>query len=149
MAVTGLCLVAAQGSASEALERALAAIAKEGLHLAAHIDHAAAAAAAGLALRPRDLLIFGNPKVGTPLMAALPTAALDLPLRLLIYEDNAGAAWIAHDAPAWIAGRHGGAPQLSATIEAMAGGLTRVAKAAAGHGATEAADSKEPPPPTR
>ena len=70
------------------------------------VDHAAGAEKAGLQLRPTELLIFGNPKVGTPLMLCSQTAALDLPQKALAYEDENGEVWLAYNDPAYMAKRH-------------------------------------------
>src|SRR4029450_12973509 len=71
------------------------------------IDHAAGAAAVGMPLRPTELLIFGNPPAGTPLMQAEQTIGIDLPLKALVWEDASGGVWIAYNDPAWLAVRHG------------------------------------------
>ncbi len=70
------------------------------------VDHTAGAEKAGLKLRPTELLIFGNPKVGTPLMLCSQTAALDLPQKALAYEDENGQTWLAYNDPAYMANRH-------------------------------------------
>jgi len=71
------------------------------------MDHAAAASAAGLALRPLLLIVFGDPRVGTSLMNEAPTAGIDLPLKLLVWEEADGRVWIGYVDPAWILKRHG------------------------------------------
>jgi uncharacterized protein (DUF302 family) len=88
----------------------------------ARIDHAAGAAEAGLSLRPTDLLIFGNARGGTPLMQAAQTMGLDLPLKVLVWQDAAGATWLSWNDPQWLARRHG----LGADAEAIAVRLTTV-----------------------
>lgn len=93
----------------------------------ARIDHAAAAEKAGLALRPTEVLVFGNPKVGTPLMQAVPTLAIDLPLKALVWQDDAGKTWLAWNDPAWIKDRHGGAAAMDETLAAMSAALTMMA----------------------
>jgi uncharacterized protein (DUF302 family) len=74
--------------------------------LFAVVDHSGEAQAAGLDMRPTKLLIFGNPKAGTPLMLAAPSAALDLPLKLLVWEDAEGHSWISYNAPSYLQTRH-------------------------------------------
>lgn len=86
------------------LEQALA---QAGLTLFARIDHAAAARAAGLTMRPTVLLIFGNAAVGTPLMVASPTAAIDLPLKALVWEGDGGQTWLTYNTPELLELRHG------------------------------------------
>jgi uncharacterized protein (DUF302 family) len=73
----------------------------------ARIDFSGDAARAGLELRPEQMLIFGNPKAGTPLMQSIPTVALDLPLKALVWEDEQGATWIGYSTPDYIVQRHG------------------------------------------
>ena len=73
----------------------------------ARIDHAAGAAKAGMKLRPTEVLIFGNPKSGTPLMQAAQTLGIDLPLRALVWQDEAEKTWVAYNDPEWLAERHG------------------------------------------
>jgi uncharacterized protein (DUF302 family) len=83
-----------------------AAIVRRGLTLTAEIDHAAAAEAQGLVLRPTVVLIFGNPRGGTPLMDLAPTLGIDLPLTLLVWKSAEGMVWIAYNDPRWLAERH-------------------------------------------
>ncbi|MFZ7128615.1 MAG: DUF302 domain-containing protein [Desulfobacterales bacterium] len=83
-------------------------IAKErGLTIFARIDHAAGAQKAGKSLRPTELLIFGNPKGGTPLMECAQSAGIDLPLKALVWEDEANQVRLGYNDPAYIAKRHG------------------------------------------
>src|SRR5207244_5008698 len=86
----GMVLLPAQGSVADAWTRLGAAVAERGLTVFARIDFAADAAAVGMHLRPTRLLVFGNPRAGTPLLAAAPTVGIDLPLKLLIWEDAQG-----------------------------------------------------------
>lgn len=72
-------------------------VAARGLRVFARIDHAAGARKAGLRLRPMVLLLFGNPKLGTPLLQAAPTMGLDLPLKMLIWQDRSGTVWVGYD----------------------------------------------------
>jgi uncharacterized protein (DUF302 family) len=78
----------------------------KGMTIFKRVNHAAGAEKAGLQLRPTELLIFGNPKVGTPLMSCSQTAALDLPQKALAYEDENGEVWLAYNDPAYMAKRH-------------------------------------------
>jgi uncharacterized protein (DUF302 family) len=82
--------------AAETVERLKAVLSKKGIKLFAHIDHAAEANKVGLHLRPTQVLIFGNPQTGTPLMQSRQTIGLDLPLRMLIWEDEAAAVWLTY-----------------------------------------------------
>ena len=89
----------------------LEAVAKaKGLVVFARVDHAAGAAKVGQTLRPTEVLIFGNPASGTPLMACAQTAGIDLPQKALVWEDPAGDVWLGYNAPDYIAQRHA-APQ--------------------------------------
>lgn len=95
------------------------AIRAAGAKLFAVIDHSGEAEHAGLSLRDTKLLIFGSPVAGTPAMAASPLAAIDLPLKILVWADDGGAVWISYLDPAWLAARHGLSPQLAAPFSAV------------------------------
>ena len=83
-------------------------LAKErGLTVFARIDHATGASKVGKSLRPTELIIFGNPKAGTPFMQCSQTVAIDLPLKALIWEDSSSEVWIGYNDPAYLATRHG------------------------------------------
>src|SRR5262245_8502981 len=104
----------------ETMERLLADLTRRNLTVFARVDHAAGAQAVGMTLRPTELVVFGNPKGGTPLMQDQQSAGIDLPLKALVWEDADGRAWLTYDDPAWIAARHGlGAPSAAA-VQAMA-----------------------------
>jgi uncharacterized protein (DUF302 family) len=90
----------------------------KGVTLFARIDHSGEAQKAGLTMRPTQLLIFGNPKAGTPVMNAAPTAAIDLPLKTLVWEDAQGKVWVAHNSADYLAQRHGIAPDLAKPLGA-------------------------------
>jgi uncharacterized protein (DUF302 family) len=89
------------------MQKLIAAVADKGLSVLAHVDHAGAAAKAGLELRPTDLLVFGNPKGGTPLMQVNQTIGIDLPLKVLVWQDQDGKTWLGYNDPGWLAARHG------------------------------------------
>src|SRR5579862_4186958 len=100
----------------------------KGIKLFALVDHSGEAKAAGLDMRPTKLLIFGNPKGGTPLMIASPSIAIDLPLKLLVSEDANGKVWISYNAPSYLQTRHGFPPDLVqniAIVEALAANAAR------------------------
>ena len=107
MTDNGLVTTASRFLVRETMARLVEALDKRHLTVFARIDHAAGAASAGLALRPTEVVIFGNPKGGTPLMEERQTAGIDLPLRALVWEDVDGKAWLSYNDPAWIARRHG------------------------------------------
>jgi uncharacterized protein (DUF302 family) len=93
----------------------------KGITLFALVDHSGEAAKAGLTMPSTKLLIFGSPKAGTPLMLAAPSAAIDLPLKLLVAEDSAGEVWISYNAPEYLRHRHGFPAELLPNIAAVAG----------------------------
>jgi uncharacterized protein (DUF302 family) len=92
---------------AETMRELIAAVADNGLTVLAHVDHAGAAATAGMELNPTDLLIFGNPRGGTPLMQANQTMGIDLPLKALVWQDQEGKTWLGYNDPGWLAARHG------------------------------------------
>jgi len=114
------------------MERLIAAVAARGATVVARVDHAEAAAAVGLALPPTELLIFGNPKAGTPLMQAAQTIGIDLPLRALVWRDAAGATFVGYNDPHWLARRHGVEAGNEAVLNAMSMLLAAAAEEAAG-----------------
>jgi uncharacterized protein (DUF302 family) len=103
-----------------------------GLTIFAHVDHAAGAAAVGSALRPTDLLIFGNAQGGTPLMQSVQMIGIDLPLKALVWQDDAGNTWLSYNDPSWLAKRYGAGRETEKTIVTLNGALQALAKNAAG-----------------
>ena len=88
----------------------------KGVNLFALVDHSGEAEKAGLKMPPTKLLIFGSPKAGTPLMLASPSIAIDLPLKILIWEDDDGKAWISYNSPAYLQERYNVPPELMQNI---------------------------------
>jgi len=128
MAADGLITIRSNFGPEETMNRFESDVRAKGMTVFAHVDHAAGAAVAGQALRPTDLLIFGNAKAGTPLMQSDQTIGIDLPLKVLVWQDGSGQTWLSYNDPAWVAGRHGlGA---AAVVSAMAAALDALAKAA-------------------
>jgi uncharacterized protein (DUF302 family) len=125
----GLIVTPSAHGPAETMQRLIAAVTEKGLEILAHIDHAAAAAKAGLELRPTDLLIFGNPKGGTPLMQVGQTMGIDLPLKALVWQDQDGHTLLGYYDPAWLAGRHG--VENDKVVNAMRALLAAVAAKAA------------------
>jgi uncharacterized protein (DUF302 family) len=111
-------------SVAETVERLQAAISARGIKLFAVIDHSGEAAAAGLSLRDTKLLVFGSPQAGTAVMAARPLAALDLPLKLLVWDDD-GRTSVSYVAPGAIAARHALTDELAGRL----GGVEVVTRA--------------------
>jgi uncharacterized protein (DUF302 family) len=107
MAVPGLTTIKSSHLPRETMNRLEAAVKAKGLTVFARIDHAEGASAASLALRPTEVLIFGNAKGGTPLMQAAQTIGIDLPLKALVWQDASGDTWLSWNDPAWLAARHG------------------------------------------
>jgi uncharacterized protein (DUF302 family) len=129
MSNNGLVSVQSRVSVKETLDRLLAALAARKLTVFARVDHAAGAAAAGLPLRPTEVVMFGNAKGGTALMQDRQSAGIDLPLKALVSEDAGGKAWFTYNDPAWIAERHGlGASAVA--VKAMAELLAAIAREA-------------------
>jgi uncharacterized protein (DUF302 family) len=93
-------------SAPETLQRLESLVTTRGLSILAHIDHSGDAAKVGLKMQPTALLIFGNPKSGTPVMIASPTTALDLPLKALVWQDAEGKVWLSYNSPEYLKQRH-------------------------------------------
>ena len=109
----------ATGSVDASFARLEAAVAQRGLTIFARIDFAADAAAVGLVLRPTRLLLFGNPRGGTPLIVAAPTVALDLPLRVLVREADDGTVWVGYTTPEELAARHAVPTDLLANVRVV------------------------------
>src|SRR5579872_7221906 len=119
----GLVNLPTSHSVDQAVERLKNILQSKGVTLFAFIDHSGEAEKVGLKMRPTKLLIFGSPKAGTPLMLAAPSTAIDLPLKILIWEDASGKAWITYNSPEFLRERHGVPPELMpsiAVIEALA-----------------------------
>jgi uncharacterized protein (DUF302 family) len=88
----------------------------KGIAVFALVDHSGEAAKVGMKMRPTKLLIFGNPKGGTPLMVAAPSIALDLPVKILIWQDDQEKVWVSYNTPEYLAERHGLPPNLAQNI---------------------------------
>lgn len=106
-AETGLVTKKSAHSVAQTLDRLERALKDKGIVVFARIDHTAGAKKAGMPLRSTELLIFGNPKLGTPLMQSKQTIGIDLPLKVLAWEDENGQVWLTYNAPDFLANRHG------------------------------------------
>lgn len=115
----GIVQMAATRSVDETVEKLKGILEAKGVTLFAVIDHSGEAAKAGLTMPNTKLLIFGSPKAGTPVMLAAPSIAIDLPLKILVAEDNAGKAWVSYNAPKFLANRHGIPPELTNNISVI------------------------------
>jgi uncharacterized protein (DUF302 family) len=129
--VPGLVTLPSAYGVEETLRRLEALLAERGVHVFARVDHAAGAAKVGLPLRPTQVLLFGNPAAGTPLMQSRQTVGIDLPLKALAWEDEAGRTWLSYNRPDYLAQRHG-IHDRGPAVQAMTAGLEALARAAAG-----------------
>jgi len=119
----GIVTLATKNDVNQTVTKLEAVLQEKGIRLFTVIDHSGEAEKAGMKMRPTKLLIFGNPKAGTPLMIAEPSAAIDLPLKLLVWEDVEGLTWISYNSPAYLQARHGLSWELMqniAVIDALA-----------------------------
>ena len=121
----GLIHLDSKHSVDETLQRLQALLQEKNVKVFALIDHSGEAAKAGLAMRPTKLLIFGNPKGGTPLMQAAPTAAIDLPLKALVWEDVDGNVKLTYNDPAFLQQRHNIPAELVPNIAGVSGLLEK------------------------
>jgi uncharacterized protein (DUF302 family) len=127
----GLVALKSALAVKETLDKLARVIESKGLTVFCRIDHAANAVGAGLSLRPTEVLIFGNAKGGTPLMQATQTIGIDLPLKALAWQDEAGQTWLAYNDPTWLTARHGIEEQGKTPAAAMRMLLDTVTQAAA------------------
>ncbi len=116
----GIIDVPTDHSVDQAVEKFKAVLQEKGVTLFALVDHSGEAAKAGLAMRPTKLLIFGSPRAGTPLMLAAPRIAIDLPLKLLIWEDAQGKVWLSYNSPEYLRTRHNLPGELMQAISVVA-----------------------------
>ncbi len=129
-AADGLVTKKSSHSVSVTADRFAAALKEKGITLVARVNHAAAAKKAGMELRPTELLIFGNPKLGTPLMQTNQTAGIDLPLKALVWQDAKGEVWIGYVSPEAIVARHG-INDRAEVVKKMTGALEGLSSGAA------------------
>jgi uncharacterized protein (DUF302 family) len=106
MSETGIINEESKHSVDETLQRLQSALEAKNIAVFALIDHSGEAKKVGMEMHPTKLLIFGNPKGGTPLMLASPSIAIDLPLKILIWEDDLGKVWVSYNSPEYLAQRH-------------------------------------------
>ena len=104
--IEGLTSIQSTFGPKETMDRLEAEIRAKGLNVFARIDHAAGAAEVGLTLAPTVLIIFGNARSGTPLIQSVQTVGIDLPLKILVWQDAANNTWLSYNEPSWIARRH-------------------------------------------
>src|SRR5262245_59964552 len=110
---------ASKYSVPETIDRIERAVTAKGMQIFARIDHGGEAKKEGLAMRPTELLIFGNPKGGTALMVARPTAAIDLPMKALAWEDVDGKVWLTYNSPELLQQRHNVPAELTSKLNSV------------------------------
>lgn len=115
----GIVNLPTHSSVDGTIARLQAMLQEKGIQIFALIDHSGEAKRVGIEMRPTKLLIFGNPKAGTPLMLAAPSIAIDLPLKLLVWEDGNGQVWISYNSPEYLKNRHALPQNLAAALGAV------------------------------
>jgi len=123
----GLISLASKHSVDETLQRLETLLQDKNISVFAKVDHSGEAAKIGMEMRPTKLLIFGNPKGGTPLMQATPTVGIDLPLKALVWQDAYGKVWLTYNDPAYLQKRHHVPAELIANIAGVSGLLEKAA----------------------
>jgi uncharacterized protein (DUF302 family) len=127
--VQGLVTIPGKHSVPDTLARLESVVKARGLRVFARIDFSGDAAREGLTLQPMVQLVFGSPKAGTPLLAAAPTVGIDLPLKILIWEDADGGVWLSYNDPDALAQRHSVPAELSRNIAGIRALAAEAAKA--------------------
>jgi uncharacterized protein (DUF302 family) len=126
----GLTTIESRFGPKETMDRLETEIRAKGMTVFARIDHAAGAAEVGLELAPTELIIFGNARGGTPLMQAVQTVGIDLPLKVLVWQDATNKTWLSYNEPGWIAQRHNIA-NAERVVNSMGAALSAMARTAA------------------
>ena len=124
---SGIKRITSHHSVTATLERLESLLKEKGVMIFARIDFSGDAGRAGLTMRPEQMLIFGNPKAGTPLMQSAPTAGLDLPVKALVWQDANGQTQVAWNDPQYVTRRHGLDPALAANLAAVVPLIERAA----------------------
>jgi uncharacterized protein (DUF302 family) len=122
----GLIHTSSPFSAADTMQKLETILREKGMSIFARIDHSGEAARVGMEMRPTQLLMFGNPRGGTPPMLAAPTLAIDLPLKALVWEDAVGKVWITHNRAEYLQRRHGFPREF---LQNLAGAATLIQKA--------------------
>jgi uncharacterized protein (DUF302 family) len=128
--IEGLTSIQSSFGPKETMDRLEAEIRTRGLNVFARIDHSAGAAEVGLTLPPTELIIFGSARGGTPLMQSVQAVGIDLPLKMLVWQESADKTWLSYNEPGWIARRHNVA-NAEPVVNSMDALLTAIAKKAA------------------
>jgi uncharacterized protein (DUF302 family) len=124
----GIVSVRGNQSVDATIARLRAMLEQKGVMIFATIDHSGEAAKVGLAMPPTKLLVFGSPKAGTPLMLAARSIAIDLPLKILVAEDDSGQVWISYNAPEYLLRRHSLPAELLPNIAVVANLVEQASK---------------------
>jgi len=124
----GIVSLRANRSVGDVVAGLISTLQEKGIRLFALIDHNGEAKKVGLEMPPTKLLIFGNPRAGTPLMLAAPTIAIDLPLKILVWQEAGGEVWISYNSPAFLEQRHSLPQNLLANIGVVASLAENAAK---------------------
>ncbi|MDR3417105.1 MAG: DUF302 domain-containing protein [Nevskia sp.] len=127
----GLLTIASRHTVKDTIDRLEAELRARGITVFARIDHAAGADSVGMPLQPTEVLIFGNPKAGTPLMQDAQSIGIDLPLKVLAWEDASGRVMLSYNDVRWLARRHHLGNGVEPQVAALTGLLTKLAEAAA------------------
>jgi uncharacterized protein (DUF302 family) len=130
MSNNGLITIPSAHNGKDTIDLIESDVKSKGLMIFARVDHAAGAKEVGLPLAPTLLLIFGNAERGTPLTQANQQVGIDLPLKVLVWEDASGKTWLSYNDPAWIAKRHGLGHELDQTIKVLTAALSAISKKA-------------------
>jgi uncharacterized protein (DUF302 family) len=129
MSGNGIVDLPSKHSVDETVERLRGILAAKGVTLFALVDHSGEAEKAGMKMPPTKLLIFGSPKAGTPVMLAAPTIAIDLPLKILVWQDAGGKAWISYNSPEYLRDRHNLPGDLMQSISVVGALAAKAAEA--------------------
>jgi len=119
LAIRGIIDKPSHHSVDQTVDKLKNILQSRGVALFALVDHSGEAEKVGMKMPPTKLLIFGSPKAGTPLMLAAPSIAIDLPLKILVWEDTGGKVWVSYNSPEYLKDRHGLPPELLANIAVM------------------------------
>ena len=130
LAADGLILVKSSHDVKTTADRLENALNNKGMTVFSRIDHAAGADSVGIDLRPTELVIFGNPKVGSPMMQCQQSIAIDLPQKALIWQDEVGDVWLGYNDPVYLAQRHAIDSCAAQSLKKVAGALANFSKAA-------------------
>ena len=125
-AVDGVIDVKSKYSVAHTADRFKGIVQKKGMKVMAHVKHDKGAKTVGIEIKPTELLIFGNPKIGSPMMACTRSIAIDLPQKLLVWEDDNGQVWMSYNDPVYIADRHKLSQDCRATVKKASGALKKL-----------------------